>query len=248
MRRIALAAIIFTAMTGASLAQPTPPEPAPAKPNANPCSDEVSLALQKLRKSSWFHMDTKMLTENGPTSMQIDYVLPDRMHQKVTVELTKKASELILVGKDAWSRQDEGSWHPLRSDVAEHLKNQMQDSVVKQQTDIGSYSCKGRTKFDGRDVLSYKLETEPEKGSTATNQAFRMFYVDALTGLPVSNALLVPGHEEKPIFKTTYSFPLDMKIDPPKDVAAAAPPVSPAAPATTPAPAPVQKDAPADGK
>jgi hypothetical protein len=58
----------------------------------------------------------------------------------------------------------------------------------------------------------------------------------------------VPGHEEKPIFKTTYSFPLDMKIDPPKDVAAAAPPVSPAAPATTPAPAPVQKDAPADGK
>ena len=67
--------------------------------------------------------------------------------------------------------------------------------------------------------FSYRLESEPEKGSTADgNQAFRMFYVDPLTGLPVSNTLLVPGHEEKPIFKTTYAFPLDIKIDPPKDV------------------------------
>ena len=38
---------------------------------------------------------------------------------------------------------------------------------MTQQTDIGSYACKGRTKFEGRDVLSYRLETEPEKGSTA---------------------------------------------------------------------------------
>ena len=250
MRSIALAAILLTAITSATVAQPAPPEPAPApaKPNANPCSDEVSAALQKLRKSSWFHMDTKMLTENGPTSMQVDYVLPDRMHQKMTLDLTKTTSELILVGNDAWSRQGEGIWHPLKPDVAEHLKGQMQDSVVKQQTDIGSYSCKGRTKLDGRDVLAYKLETEPEKGSTATNQAFRMFYVDALTGLPVSNALLVPGHEDKPIFKTTYAFPLDLKIDAPKDVAQTAPAAA-ATPSAAPAPAaPAQKDAPTEGK
>ena len=97
-------------------------------------------------------------------------------------------------------------------------------------------------------MLTYKLETEPEKGSTATNQAFRMFYVDALTGLPVSNALLVPGHEDKPIFKTTYAFPLDLKIDAPKDVAQTAP-AAPATPSAAPAPAaPAQKDAPTEGK
>jgi hypothetical protein len=163
------------------------------------------------------------------------------MHQEVTVELTKKKTEVILIGEEAWSRQDEGSWHPLNRQVATRLRSQMQESVVDQQTDVGSYACKGRTQFEGRDVLSYKLEIEPEKGSTADkNQAFRMFYVDALTGLPVGNALLVPGHEEKPIFKTTYKFPLDMKIEPPKDVAQAAPASSPA---------PAQKDAaPAEGK
>jgi hypothetical protein len=95
-------------------------------------------------------------------------------------------------------------------------------------------------------VLSYKLETEAEKGSTAEkSQTFRMFYVDAMTGLPVSNALLVPGHEQKPIFKTSYSFPLDMKIDPPQDVVkdapTSAPSAEPATPTTPGAPTPTDK-------
>jgi hypothetical protein len=226
MRRIALAAFMLAAFAGRSLAQPAPAEPAPGtKPNANPCSDEVLAALQKLRKSSWFRMDTRMITENGPTTMQVDYVLPDRMHQKVTVEATQKTTELILVGDAAWAKQDAAGWRPLPPQVAGQLKGQMQESVVEQQNEVGNYSCKGHTQFEGRDVFSYKLESEPEKGSTAaTNQAFRMFYVDALTGLPVSNALLVPGHEQKPVFKTTYAFPLDLKIEPPADIAKDAPP------------------------
>jgi hypothetical protein len=230
MRRIALALLSIAILSAPVLAQVPTPEVAPgAKPNANPCSEEVSAALQKLRKSSWFRMDTHMITENGPTSMQIDYLLPDRMHQTVTVQTLNKTTEVILVGNQAWAKQDAG-WRLLPQQVTDQLKDQMQDSVVKQQTDIGSYACKGRTKFEGRDVFSYKLDTEPEKGSTAaTNQTFRMFYVDALTGLPVSNTLLVPGHEEKPIFKTTYAFPIDMKIEPPKDVITPAPAPAPSA-------------------
>ncbi|MET0408695.1 MAG: hypothetical protein ABW006_10045 [Hyphomicrobium sp.] len=224
MRRIALSAVLIAALSAQASAQISPPSPAGSKPNANPCADEVSAALQKLRKSSWFRMDTQMITENGPTSMQIEYVLPDRMHQIVTVQLTNKVSELILVGNQAWSKQD-GGWRAVPAQVAAQLRDQMDDTVVKQQTDVGNYACKGKTNVDGRDVLSYKLETEPEKGeTTGTNQAFRMFYVDALTGLPASNALLAPGHETKPIFKTTYSFPIDMQIAPPKDVLPDAPP------------------------
>jgi len=241
MRRIALVAVSLAALTASAYAQPAPDEPVPgAKPNANPCSDEVSAALQKLRKSSWFSMTSNMITENGPTTMQVDYVLPDRMHQKVTNNLTKQTSDVILVGNEAWSRQGDGSWTQLKANVAAELQTQMQESVLQQQTDVGAYACKGRTKFEGHDVMSYKLESEPGKGETIKNQAYRMFYVDALTGLPVSNALLVPGHDEKPIFKTTYSFPLDLKIDPPKDVAppqpASAPPAAAPAPgaATTP--------------
>ena len=131
-----------------------------------------------------------MLTENGPTSMQIDYVLPDRMHQKVTVELTNKTSEVILVGNMAWSRQDKGSWHAAQS----RRRRSIQEPDAGLRRDAADrrrcYACKGRTKFDGRDVLSYKLENEPEKGSTADKSGFPHVLRRRLTGLPVSNALL----------------------------------------------------------
>lgn len=165
-------------------------------------------------------MNTSMLTDQGPTSMEIEYVLPDRMHQKVNVLATQAKSEIILVGEEAWSREGEGAWKSMPNDYVQQLKGQMQESVVEQQTEVGNYSCKGRTKFDGKDVMSYKLEDEPQKDSSSPkNETFRMFYVDAVTGLPVSNALMVPGREDKPLFKASYNYPLDLKIEAPKDVA-----------------------------
>jgi hypothetical protein len=222
---------------GVVQAEPIPsgaaPEASEAKKEPNPCSDQVAASLQKLRKSSWFRMNSNLLTENGPSTMEVDYILPDRMHQKVTNTLTKKSSEIILVGREAWSRQGDGSWTPMPANIAGQLQTQVQESVLTEQKDVGTYTCNGKTKVDGHDVMSYRLESELAKGETVKNQTYRMFYVDVMTGLPVSNALLVPGRDDKPIFKTSYSFPLDLKIEPPKDVA-------PAAPAASPAPAPAQ--------
>lgn len=107
--------------------------------------------------------------------------------------------------------------------------NRCRKNVVEQQKNVGNYICKGRTKFDGHEVFSYKLDTETEKGSSLDpkQQPYRMFYIDAMTGLPSGNVLLVPGHDEKPIFSTTYTYPADVKIEPPKDIAESAPPVTP---------------------
>jgi hypothetical protein len=159
-----------------------------------------------------------MITEKGPSAMVVDYVLPDKMHQKVTESLTNTTSEVILIGDKAWANQGAG-WMELPSDIMNSLRAQMYDHVVQEQTDIGNYSCKGKVQAEGRDALSYKLEDEPAKDSTAPkNETYRMFYVDAVTGLPVSNALLAPGREKTPLFKATYSFPIDIQILPPKDV------------------------------
>lgn len=223
MRRCLLVAL--AALTGLSQVAHAqlPPQPAQGKEkeNANPCREEVAQALQKLRKSSWFRMTTSMITENGPTSMQVDYVLPDKMHQKVSVPATQQTSEMILVGEQGWSKNNTEPWKALPHEIVQDLKTQLYQTVIEQQTDVGNYSCKGRTQFDGKEVLSYKLEDEPSKDSTAPrNEAFRMFYVDAVTGLPVSNALIVPGRETKPLFKASYAFPVDITIEAPKDVAA----------------------------
>jgi hypothetical protein len=206
--------------SGSALAQSPPPgaQGEPAKENANPCRDEVAAALSKLRKSSWFRMTTTMITEKGPSAMVVDYVLPDKMYQKVTETLTNKSSEVILIGEKAWANQGAG-WMALPSEIMNTLRSQMYENVIQEQTDIGNYSCKGKVQAEGRDALSYKLEDEPAKDSTAPkNETYRMFYVDPVTGLPVGNALIAPGREQTPLFKATYSFPMDLQILPPKDV------------------------------
>jgi hypothetical protein len=236
MRRFAFAIVIAASLVGVAQAEPIPlgntPGGAEEKKPPNPCSEEVAAALQKLRKSSWFRMTSNMITENGPSTMEVDYILPDRMHQKVTNTVTKASSEIILIGQEAWSRKGDGAWTLLPANVAGQLLTQLDETVLQEQTDIGAYACKGRVKLDGRDVMSYRLESTPGQGDTFKNQTYRMFYVDVMTGLPVSNALLVPGRDDKPIFKTTYAFPLDLKIEAPKDVAPVASP-----PAAAPAPA-----------
>ena len=232
MRSLALGLLALVASTSIAAAEApaagAPPAAAPAdagekKKNANPCRDEVGAALAKLRKSSWFHMTTNMITENGPTAMEVDYVLPDKMHQTVTQLLSKQKTEVILIGEKAWGNQGEG-WLELPNEMTQTFKAQMYDNVVAEQTDIGEYSCKGKTQIEGRDAMSYKLEQEPVKDSKApVSETFRMFYVDATTGLPLSNALLAQGREKVPLFKATYTFPLDVKIEPPKDAKPAKP-------------------------
>lgn len=245
MRRFAIAVVTAACLTGVAQAEPIPLGDAPGateqKRPPNPCSDEVAASLQKLRKSSWFRMISNMITENGPSTMEVDYILPDRMHQKVTNTVTKASSEIILIGSEAWSRRGDGGWTPLPANVAGQLLTQLEESVLAEQKDVGAYTCTGKTKVDGHDVMSYRLENEPVKGETFKNQTYRVFYVDAMTGLPYSNALLVPGRDDKPIFKTTYAFPLDLKIEAPKDIAQATPPpAASTAPGTAPAPGPAE--------
>lgn len=238
--RLSALALLSLLITAPAFAQQEKPA---EKSNANPCGGEVAAALQKLRNSSWFRMETRMITENGLTDMTVDYVLPDRMHQKVTVVGQPVTQEVILVGEQAFSNEGDG-WRILPKDITDQLITQMKDNVLTEQTEVGKYSCKGRVQVDGKDVLSYKLEDEPPEDSKGTkNEAYRVFYVDAMTGLPVRNAIVSPGREDKPLFKTSYSFPLDLKIEAPKDAkpmeapaAAPAAEAAPSAPEAQPAP------------
>lgn len=221
-KSVLVLALLAASVPSMVVAQANPA--AGAKDNANPCRDEVAAALQKLRNSSWFRMESTMITENGLTNMIVDYVLPDRMHQKVQVVGQEGVQEVILIGNSSWSNEGEG-WRVLPSDITAQLTKQIEENVLAQQSEVGNYSCKGKVSLDGKDVMSYRLEDEPKADSTAPkNEAFRMFYVDALTGLPVENAIITAGREDKPLFKTSYSFPLDIKIEAPKDVKAEAAP------------------------
>ena len=193
------------------------------------CKDEVAAALEKQRKTSGFHMDTTMLSPDGRVHMMVDYLLPDRMRQIVGLVGDPKPVETILIGKEAWSRQD-GPWSPLQAQVAYQLSEQMQDTVGDDTSKSGDFECLGKMAVDGKDYLAYQGENQPpdakEPPKKTPDRAIRIIYVDPTTGLPARSIYARANKLDKPIFEANYSYPADIKIDTPAltPAPAAAPP------------------------
>ncbi len=89
MRRLLMATALLVAASAAA--------------QASSCKDEVATALERQRKSSGFRMETKMISEQGPVDMTVDYVLPDRMRQVVKSAIDPVPIETVLVGNVAWN-------------------------------------------------------------------------------------------------------------------------------------------------
>ena len=60
-------------------------------------------------------------------------------------------------------------------------------------------------------------EPGPETRAALADEArpLRMFYVDPKTGLPMRSVFARANKLDKPIFKAIYSYPADIKIEPP---------------------------------
>lgn len=182
------------------------------------CKDEVAAAFEKQRKLSGFRMETNMVSEEGPVKMTVDYLLPDRMHQTVVTVTTKKQTETILVGNKAWTTTGNG-WTELPAEAVAEIVEQVKATVVNPPKEIADYGCAGKMPFEGEQYFAYKASASGEKAnakdaSNATGPS-RYFYVDPTTGLPAASVFALPGREDKPFFKTVYSYPVDLKIEPP---------------------------------
>jgi hypothetical protein len=189
------------------------------------CKDEVAAALDRQRKSSGFRMQTTMLSQDGPVSMTVDYVLPDRMHQFVSLLKDPKPVETILIGKQAWSRQGDGPWQLLQQQTASQLAEQMKDTVSEDEAKLGDFECLGKQTVSGKDLLAYQGENEDpnekkdpaaKNAPKATDRPIRVIFVDPTTGLPMRSVFGRANKLEKPIFEANYSYPIDIKIEAPK--------------------------------
>jgi len=189
------------------------------------CKDEVAAALDRQRKSSSFRMQTAMLSQDGPVNMTVDYLLPDRMHQVVSLAKDPKSVETILIGKQAWSRQGDGPWTLLQTETTNQLAEQMKDTVSEDEAKLGDFECLGKQAVAGKDLLAYQGENEDpnekkdpaaEDKPKAPDRPIRVIYVDPTTGLPMRSVFGRANKLEKPIFEANYSYPIDIKIDPPK--------------------------------
>lgn len=191
------------------------------------CKEQVDNAFAKLRDAKKFRLNTTITNKDGTLKMEAQYVLPDRMHQTVTLGGEGAAMEMIVVGKKAWSNQG-GGWVVLPEAFANTVANQIEESVANAPKVSTDYKCAGDTEFEGKTyalyqgVLAMPLQTDAEKKgprvSALSVPKQQSVYVDKTTGLPVRNIVTPVVDPKNRLFDGTFTVMKDLDIEPPSSV------------------------------
>lgn len=187
------------------------------------CKSDVDLAFSKLRGGKGFRLETKIVNEQqGTLSMMVDYLLPDRMHQRVSLGDSPSKMETIAIGNKVWSNQGQG-WAEVPANFAEAITKQLKATVAEPSKSTLAYECLGEVTFEGKGYLAYKAvlspvaeeraKGEPEKKPAVSN--VQTLYVDKDTGLPVRNVVTRSDAPDTRLFDGTFSTPHDIAIDAP---------------------------------
>jgi hypothetical protein len=190
------------------------------------CTTPVKDAFEKLRTSKSFRMETKIVNPQGKLSMTVDYMPPDRMHQKIRLDDSPQEMELIVIGEQAWSNQGQG-WVPLPKNFSEEVSKQVKTTLAGATKVEASYACKTEETMDGKKVAAYEAELKvapadekvgakpndkPEASGPANKQTL---YVDTSTGLPLRNIVTDGKDPSKRLFDGWFRTAADISIEPP---------------------------------
>lgn len=190
------------------------------------CKTDVDAAFEKLRATGSFRLQTKIVNAQGQLTMESDYILPDRMHQRVMMDGSSTPMEMILIGKKAWSNQGQG-WSEVPEKFAETIARQMKETVVDPPKAAVDYKCLGDKDLEGRSFAAYQgilptpIPAEAEqKGpriSAVSVPNQQNVYIDKSTGLPVRNIVTPVTEPEKRLFDGTFTVVEGLKIEAPTD-------------------------------
>ena len=196
------------------------------------CTSDVNDAFAKLRASKTFNMQTKITNASGTLTMSNDYVLPDRMYQRLQLkDGAPGPMEMILIGDKAWSNQGKHGWVPLPPEFAGKVAQQMKETVVEPPKDKITYTCLGDVEFEGKTYAAYSTKRAPgpnekdaaEKKAEEAAKAegvgkgnVQTVYIDKESGLPVRNIVTPEDAPEKRLFDGTFTKRADIKIEPPQ--------------------------------
>lgn len=216
---------------GAAPAQAAPPAagkapqpPAPPTEAELKCQAEAQAAVDKQKAAGQFRMDADMLSDAGPVKLKEEYILPDRLRQTVSLVTEPQPVETIIIGSKGWRNSGEG-WEPLQPDDVKQLVDSRLNTAANSDPEtFGRWNCMGKQTLDGRDVIAFvgvddkPKDVSPGGPTMPENEAKRIMYVSSETGLPDRGILARQDKLDKPIFKEVYSYPKDIKIEPPAEV------------------------------
>lgn len=201
---------LLLAALGLALSVATPTQ-------AADCKAEVDGAFAKLREAKSFRLTTKIVSPQGTLSMQVDYSLPDRMHQRVKLGDSPAEMETIAIGDKVWSNQGQG-WAEVPKNFADEIAKQLKQSVAEPSKSKADYGCLGDKEFEGKTYAAYAATLPAEEGAkneAAPKPNIQTLYVDKATGLPVRNIVAQADTPDERMFDGTFSMPTDIAIKEP---------------------------------
>lgn len=186
------------------------------------CKAEVDQAFSKLRGGKSFRVETTIVNEKeGTLEMTVDYVLPDRMHQRVKLGNSPAQMETIAIGDRVWSTQGQG-WTEVPRNFAEAIAGQLKQQMAPPTSPTTKYECLGETEFEGKTYTAYegklpapveeRAKNEPDGAPKPDN--VQTIYVDKDTGLPVRN-IVTQADTGTRLFDGTFSTPPNLSVTEP---------------------------------
>lgn len=188
------------------------------------CKQQVDAAFAKLRASKSFQFETTISNAEGTLKMRADYILPDRMHQTVSLGGQGVPMEMIVIGKRAWSNQGNG-WQELPQSFADTVAKQIKETVAEAPKVATDYKCAGDQQFEGKTYAVYQGVLATPLAADAKDKGPRIsavavpnqqnVYVDKATGLPARNIVTPVTDPKKRLFDGTFSIVKDLTIEVP---------------------------------
>lgn len=187
----------------------------PAMAAAEDCRGAVEAAFARQRAQKGYRFVAEMPAPEGVTRMSIDYVLPDRMHQKVEAPGHPAAVETIAIGRWAWGSMG-GGWEELQPQFAQSIVSHVGETLVAPPRITSPFDCLGTVSRDGATLVGYRSAGAPQPAPEPDARPLaRTIYVDPASGLPVRNLVEYTDGAGAPVFDGRYSYPADMKIEAP---------------------------------
>ena len=94
------------------------------------CTREVLQAFTRQSNTDMVRKELNLIGEQGPFTMTVEYVKPDRMRQVVkTLVDPDKPTETVLVGNEAWTKAPGADWQKLDATTTEQMVELFQEHV-----------------------------------------------------------------------------------------------------------------------
>lgn len=182
------------------------------------CRAAVEAAFAKQRTGKSFRLVAAMPGDGGVTRMTIDYVLPDRMHQKVEAPGQPAPVETIAIGRWAWGTQG-GGWEELQPQFAQSVTAHVKEALAAAPKVTGEFACLGKVAHNGVEALAYQsvapAAATPAGGGSGEPELARTIYVDPSSGLPVANVVATKSGGAAPVFDASYAYPEGLVVEAP---------------------------------